>query len=44
MLMDMIECVTDYYTEAQLRHLADIFTDCSWYELAFWELAWNMSK
>ncbi len=44
LLMDMMERVTEHYTEVQLRHLTDIFTACSRYELAFWELAWNMSK
>jgi len=36
--------MTPHYTEAQLRPLEEIFVACSRYELAFWELAWNMSK
>lgn len=36
--------LTEEYTEGQLAHLEEIFVDCSRYELAFWEMAWNMSK
>lgn len=43
-LLEMTDRLTQHYTEAQLRHLTDIFVACSRYELAFWELAWNMSK
>lgn len=32
------------YTEAQLQHLEEIFVACSRYELAFWEMGWQMSK
>ena len=31
-------------TEQQIQHLVDIFVACSRYELAFWEMAWNLSK
>ncbi len=44
LLLDMTDQLTRHYTEPQLRHLTDIFTACSRYELAFWELAWNMRK
>lgn len=32
------------YSEQQLQHLTDVFVACSRYEMAFWEMAWNMSK
>ena len=34
----------DIAIEQQVRHLEDIFVACSRYELAFWEMAWNMSN
>ena len=43
-LLETIDRLTEHYTEAQLRHLEEIFIACSRYELAFWELGWNMSK
>ncbi len=43
-LMDRMDRLTENCTEAQLRHLTDIFVACSRYELAFWDLAWNRSK
>lgn len=43
-LLDMLDRLTANCTEAQLKHLTDIFVACSRYELAFWELGWNMSK
>lgn len=39
-LLDTLDCLTETYTETQLRHLVDIFVACSRYELAFWEMAW----
>lgn len=44
LLLEMTDRLTRHYTEEQLRHLTDIFVACSRYELAFWDLAWNMSK
>ena len=44
LLLEMTDRLTQHYTEQQVRHLTDIFIACSRYELAFWELAWNMSK
>lgn len=44
LLLETTDRITEHYTEAQLRHLEEIFTACSRYELAFWELGWNMSK
>ena len=43
-LLETIDRLTGHYTEAQLRRLEEIFIACSRYELAFWELGWNMSK
>lgn len=43
-LLDMMNRLTTDYSEEQLGHLTDIFVACSRYELAFWEMAWNMSK
>ena len=31
-------------TPAQEAHLIDIFTACSRYEAAFWDLAWEMRR
>ncbi len=44
LLLEMTDRLTQHDSEAQLRHLEEIFVACSRYELAFWELAWNMSK
>lgn len=44
LLMDALNCLTEQYTEQQIQHLIDIFVLCSRYELAFWEMAWNMSR
>lgn len=43
LLLDTLDRLTADDTEAQLRHLTDIFVACSRYEAAFWDLAWNMS-
>ena len=43
-LLEEINRLTENYTEKQIQHLIDIFTSCSRYELAFWDMAWNMSK
>lgn len=37
-LLQMLDRLTEGYGEAQLQRLQDIFTVCSRYELAFWEL------
>lgn len=44
LLLKTTDRLTQHYTEQQVQHLVDIFIACSRYELAFWELAWNMSK
>lgn len=43
-LLDTLNRLTEGYTEKQLSHLTDIFTICSRYEYAFWEMAWKMEK
>lgn len=42
-LLDEMNRLTEGYTENQIQHLVDIFVACSRYELAFWEMAWNLS-
>lgn len=44
LLLETTDRLTQHYTEGQIRHLTDIFVACSRYELAFWEMAWNMSR
>ncbi|WP_018142606.1 thiaminase II [Alloscardovia criceti] len=43
-LMEAMDQLTEHYTEQQLQHVEDIFVACSRYELAFWDMAWNMRK
>lgn len=43
-LIEMLERLTAHYTDGQKQHIVDIYVACSRYELAFWDLAWNMSK
>ena len=43
-LLEALNRLTEHDTQQQLRHLVDIFVACSRYELAFWEMSWNMSK
>jgi thiaminase/transcriptional activator TenA len=43
-LFEMLEKLAEHYTDQQKQHIVDIYVACSRYELAFWNLAWNMSK
>ncbi len=43
-LLDMLDQLTCRYSEEQLQRLTDIFVICSRYELAFWEMSWNMAS
>lgn len=43
-LLDMLNKLTQNYTEEQLQHLTDIFVACSKYEMAFWEMSWKMGE
>lgn len=40
-LMEILEKLTEHYTEQQLQYLEEIFVACSRYEAAFWDMAWN---
>lgn len=43
-LIQTLDRLTEPCGEQQLRRLRDIFTVCSRYELAFWEMAWNRAE
>lgn len=43
-LLQMLDQLTGQYNEKQVQRLQNIFTVCSRYELAFWEMAWNRKK
>lgn len=43
-LINTLNRLTENYSQQQKNHLIDIFVACSRYELAFWEMSWNMSK
>ena len=43
-LLKSLNRLTENYTEQQIRHIVDIFINCSRYELAFWEMSWKMSE
>lgn len=42
-LIDLIEQLTEDYSEGQMHRLEEIFIACSRYESAFWDMAWKMS-
>lgn len=42
-LIELLDDMTKSYTPAQIEHLKEIFLACSRYEMAFWDLSWNMS-
>ena len=41
-LMDLMDELAEGITEAQFDRLAEIFVNCSRYELGFWDMAWEM--
>ena len=41
-LIDLMDRLSDGYSEKQLQHLEEIFTACSRYEMAFWDMAWDL--
>ena len=43
-LIQMLENMTEHYTDEQKQHIIDIYVACSRYELAFWDFSWKMSK
>jgi thiaminase/transcriptional activator TenA len=43
-LFEILEKLTEHYTDEQKRHIVDIYVACSRYELAFWDLSWDMKS
>ena len=43
-LIETLDRLSAHYAEEQLRHLEDIFIACSRYEMAFWQMAWEMRQ
>lgn len=43
-LLETLEKLTKDYTEEQIKHLVDIYVACSRYELAFWDMSWELKK
>lgn len=43
-LLETLEKLTKDYTEEQIKHLTDIYVACSRYELAFWDMSWELKK
>ena len=43
-LIALTERLTAAYSEPQLKRLEEIFTLCSRYEMAFWDMAWEMKS
>jgi thiaminase/transcriptional activator TenA len=41
-LIDLMDELSKDATEEQLKHLTEIFVNCSRYELGFWDMAWEM--
>ena len=44
LLADLMNRLTEDYSEKRKQHLVDIFTACSRYEAAFWDMAWEMRQ
>ena len=42
MLIETLDRLSAHYAEEQLRNLEDIFIACSRYEMAFWQMAWEI--
>ena len=43
-LISLMDRLTEGYSKKQLEHLKEIFTLCSRYEKAFWDMAWEMRR
>ena len=43
-LIDLMNRLSEGYSEEQLQHLEEIFMACSRYEMAFWNMAWEMRR
>jgi len=39
-----LNAVTESASPAEMQRLRDIFVNCSRYELAFWDMAWQQKK
>ena len=39
-----LNAVTESASTAEMQRLRDIFVNCSRYELAFWDMAWQQKK
>ncbi len=39
--VDALENATKDYTDSQMNHIAEIFRECSLYEMGFWDMAWS---
>lgn len=42
-LIELLDDMAKSCTPAQIEHLKEVFLACSRYEMAFWDLSWNMS-
>ena len=40
-MIDLVDRLTENYTEKQIENLEKILVDCSRYEYMFWDMAWN---
>lgn len=43
-LINMLEEMTEEYSQKQIQNLIEIFVNCSRYELEFWNMAWQLKK
>lgn len=43
-LFHTLDKLTESYTRQQIKHLVEIFSTCSRYELAFWDMAWEARR
>ena len=41
LMIDMVDRLTEGYTEQQIQNLEHIVYVCSQYEYMFWDMAWN---
>lgn len=41
-LIEITDALTADYSEAQYRHLEEIFINCSRFEASFWDMSWEM--
>ena len=41
-LIELMDSLAADAGEEQLAYLTDVFVNCSWYELGFWDMAWDV--